>query len=98
MMIAPANYVQTAYRQDLARYGEKGITVRTSSMGSNDAFAFSTAITQAARMKFTPSCTSPMPESGREESGREGRGSEVRREEKVRVGRGEEVRGEEKVR
>ena len=72
MMIAPANYVQTAYRQDLARYGEKGITVRTSSMGSNDAFAFSTAITQAARMKFTPSCTSPMPESG------EGRGSEGR--------------------
>jgi hypothetical protein len=90
-MKEPANYVQIVYRQDVVRYGEKGITVRTSSMGSNDAFAFSTAITQAARMKFTPSCTSPMPESGRE-----GRGSEVRREEKVRVGRGEEVKGGER--
>jgi hypothetical protein len=42
------------------------MTVCTSSMGSNDAFAFSTAITQAARMKLTPSCTSPMPEKMRE--------------------------------
>lgn len=33
----------------------------TSSMGSKDAFAFSTAMTHAALMKFTPSCTSPMP-------------------------------------
>lgn len=34
---------------------------RTSSMGSKDAFAFSTAMTHAALIKFTPSCTSPMP-------------------------------------
>lgn len=30
-------------------------------MGSKDAFAFSTAMTHAALMKFTPSCTSPIP-------------------------------------
>jgi hypothetical protein len=30
-------------------------------MGSKDAFAFSTAMTHAALIKFTPSCTSPMP-------------------------------------
>jgi hypothetical protein len=30
-------------------------------MGSKEAFAFSTAITQAARMKLTPSWTSPIP-------------------------------------
>ena len=49
-------------------------------MGSKEAFAFSTAITQAALMKLTPSCTSPIPSQGEDGRGRE---KELRREEEV---------------
>lgn len=50
----------------------------TSSIGSNDAFAFSTAMTQAALIKFTPSCTSPMPGMVKDEM-EEGEGGVRRR-------------------